>query len=37
MKKIVSLSKDGDENMRRMYADVRKRYNAMGIFEEVYR
>ena len=37
MRQYLRCSKDGDENMRRMYADVRKRYNAMGIFEEVYR
>lgn len=37
MRQYLRCSKDGDAEMKRMYADVRKRYNAMGIFEEVYR
>ncbi len=36
MRQYLRCSDAGDAEMRKMYADVRKRYNAMGIFEEVY-
>ncbi len=36
MRQYLRCSKAGDEAMKTMHADVRKRYNAMGIFEEVY-
>jgi hypothetical protein len=36
MRQYLRCSKAGDAEMKRMHADVRRRYNAMGIFEEVY-
>ena len=36
MRQYLRCSKAGDAEMKRMHADVRRRYNAMGIFEKVY-
>lgn len=36
MKQYIRCSKDGGVQMQEMYEKVRRRYNAMGIFEKVY-